>query len=264
MRRTAISEPTVLPEPHQLNVLIADDDAISLRFIADGLAAFGVNAQTADEGLRALALARGHPFDLLLLDCRMPGAGAREVLHALRNDSGAASVDAIAVASSAELGAAEQRELLAQGFSDVLLKPCDLTRLREVLLLAAPARPGALMLDDAAALGASGDAATMQALRTLLCEELVALAQELPALRSDSAAFVERLHRLRSSCGFCGAHQLGSQIIGLQQHLNLTHGNTDAATRRFQRALAATLEALQPRDQPGSMVSSERPRQISY
>jgi HPt (histidine-containing phosphotransfer) domain-containing protein len=83
----------------------------------------------------------------------------------------------------------------------------------------------------------------MQALRLLLREELALLHQELDSLSQDHAGFGERLHRLRSSCGFCGAAALSSQTILLQQQLS-QHGATSAALARFRKVLLATLRAL--------------------
>jgi len=99
------------------------------------------------------------------------------------------------------------------------------------------------MLDDQAALTATGDATTMRALRLLLREELALLHQELDTLSRDPSGFGERLHRLRSSCGFCGAAALSAQTVLLQRQL-LQRGATPVALARFRRALLATLQAL--------------------
>jgi hypothetical protein len=99
------------------------------------------------------------------------------------------------------------------------------------------------MLDDHAALTTTGDATTMRALRLLLREELALLHQELDALSRDRAGFSERLHRLRSSCGFCGAAALSTQTVLLQRQL-LLRGATPVALARFRKTLLATLQAL--------------------
>lgn len=221
-------------------VLVADDDPASRRFLCDGLRSLGALAQSCADGVEAIRLARDAAFDLLLLDCRMPGAGAREVLAALRADGGA-SAGSPAVASSAELGAAEQRELLAGGFRDVLRKPCGIAELQRVLALLPDAMP---VLDDEAALLASGDAATMRALRQLLRNELTQLDQELDVPGRDDAALGDRLHRLRSSCGFCGASTLAAETVRLQQQLHEDRRDIAPAIARFRTALAATLQAL--------------------
>ncbi|MBD8880921.1 response regulator [Rhodanobacter sp. 7MK24] len=221
-------------------VLVADDDAASRRFLCDGLHSLGAEAWECVDGTQALQLARERAFDLLLLDCRMPGAGAREVLAALHANGGA-SASCLAVASSAELGAAERRELLAGGFHEVLRKPCGIAELQRLLALL----PGTVpVLDNEAALRASGDAATMQALRSLLRDELAQLHCDLGQVGRDDSALGDRLHRMRSSCGFCGATALAIEAEHLQRRLRESPSAPLKAIEQFRTALQVTLQAL--------------------
>jgi len=224
-------------------VLVADDDPGSCRFLCDGLRSLGAQVETCSDGRAAWERARTEAFDLLLLDCRMPGAGALWILDSLRGDAQARSTDSVAVATTAELDPVDRQSLLAAGFSEILIKPCGLGELQRVLALVQPEQADASVLDNHAALTATGDATTMQALRLLLREELALLHQELDSLSQNHAGFSERLHRLRSSCGFCGATALSSQTILLQQQLS-QHGATPAALARFRKALLETLQAL--------------------
>jgi CheY-like chemotaxis protein len=231
-----------LPRPY---VLVADDDPASRRFLGDGLRALGAQVHECDDGQVALARAAIETFDLLLLDCRMPGAGARDVLAALRADAEARSADALAVATSAELSAEDHQRLLAAGFSDVLLKPCPLDALRPLLTLARNSGRHAPLLDDSAGLASSGDARTMHALRGLLREELATLLQELDHLRTDPPRLIERLHRLRSACGFCGAPALAQQAMYLQRQAEADGAVVDGALERFRQAVVATVAVLE-------------------
>jgi two-component system, OmpR family, response regulator len=234
------------PNPTGPSVLVADDDPGSCRFLCDGLRSLGATVEACADGSVALAQARVRAFDLLLLDCRMPGAGALEILTRLRDDNDAESADSIAVATTAELDAGERQRLLHAGFSDIMLKPCKLSDLQRVLALAQtelPTTGETCVLDDRAALSTTGDATTMRALRLLLREELALLDRELDSLSRDHAVFGERLHRLRSSCGFCGAAALSAQTVLLQRQV-LQHGTTPTALVRFRKALRATLQAL--------------------
>jgi CheY-like chemotaxis protein len=237
---TSLIDPASAVAPR---VLVADDDPASCRFLCDGLRSLGAQTLACGDGTTALAHARGEAFDLLLLDCRMPGAGARLVLATLRGDVEARSAESIAVATTAELVPRDRQTLLAAGFSEILLKPCGLVDLQRVLALVQPERSDAGVLDDQAALTSSGDATTMRALRLLLREELIRLEQELEPLSRDREGFGERLHRLRSSCGFCGAAALSTQTVWLQQQLS-QHDVSLAALARFRGVLLATLRAL--------------------
>lgn len=230
-----------IPPVHP-RVLVADDDPGSCRFLGDGLRSLGAVVETCIRGETALALAGAERFDLLLLDCRMPGGGALHILTQLRGDAQAKSAECAAVASSAELAPADRRRLLAAGFSEVLLKPCTLADLQRVLSLAHSAGRSCV-LDDGAALYSSGDPTTMRALRQLLRDELALLQRELDSLSRDRAAFADRLHRLRSSCGFCGASALAHQTVLMQQQL-ASNGAAPAALAGFRNAIVATLQAL--------------------
>lgn len=232
------ASPVASPSPR---VLVADDDPASRRFLCDGLRSLGAHVTDCADGVQALRLGRGEAFDLLLLDCRMPGAGAREVLAALRADAQARSAGSLAVASSAELDGAGQRSLLACGFGDVLRKPCGIADLQRLLARLPGAMP---VLDDIAALRASGDATTMRALRQLLRGELALLHQELGMPVRDQTALDDRLHRLRSSCGFCGAAALAAEVASLQQQLREEPHDAAPAIARFRSAVQVTLQAL--------------------
>ncbi len=224
-----------------LRVLVADDDPGSCRFLCDGLRAMGARAEACSNGLTALERAQAESFDLLLLDCRMPGAGALEIVTLLRESTKARSADSTAVATTAELAPADRMALLEAGFNDILLKPCTLSDLQRVLALVD--RGSTALLDDGAALMTTGDTTTMRALRLLLREELAVLERELDQIALDRVDFGERLHRLRSSCGFCGAATLSTQTALLQRQL----ARADAAPVslvRFRRALLATIQAL--------------------
>lgn len=237
-----INDTSIVKSPLSLRILVADDDPASERFLGDALRSLGADVQTCGDGLTALTRARDECFDLLLLDRRMPGAGALEILQALRPDGFACSNASVAIATTAELSTQESRALLAGGFSQILLKPCTVDDLRRLLEAVDDGREQAL--DDVSALSTSGDAATMQALRELLRDELSQLQAELDTLGQNRADLTERLHRLRSSCGFCGAAALAAHAATLQSQAteqSITSGELSA----FRLTVQRTLRALQ-------------------
>jgi two-component system, OmpR family, response regulator len=236
--------PSSPSDPHTPHVLIADDDATSRHFLGQALARLGAQVTLSPDGTTALTLARDEAFDLLLLDCRMPDTDAVSVLKQIRDDTSALSVSTPAVASSAELDAEEQRGLLAAGFHAVLLKPCTLIDLQEILLLAAPRLQHLPLLDDQIALNTSGTSAVMQALRKLFRQELLDVDVHLDEWSADAKVLEARLHKLRSSCGFCGATSLAEHIVSLQSHLKLAHQASVLPLHDFRQCLRQTIQAL--------------------
>ena len=224
-------------------VLVADDDATSRYFLGDALRQLGADVSLCEDGNSALGRARTESFELLLLDYHMPDVGAVGILGQLRNEAAARSTAAPAVVSSAELDISAQNALVAAGFHAVLLKPCTLQNLREVLLLA-PGFDRLPWLDDSQARVTSGSAQVVNALRALFYQELVSLDGDLDVLSRNNASLNARLHKLRSSCGFCGATALGEHIANLQTHLKLEHQGAMLPLTAFRHSLQQTMQAL--------------------
>jgi len=71
------------PKPR---ILIVDDEDVVRLSYAMILARENCQAQTAWDGDEALRAMRARPFDVVLLDLRMPGAGGMSVLKAIKQD----------------------------------------------------------------------------------------------------------------------------------------------------------------------------------
>ena len=236
-------------------VLIADDDPVTLRFLESVVGHCGcevIAIANAPGALRSLPPGAIH---LLLLDRRMPGLDGIALLRALR----AAGIHAPAIATSAELDAAAIATLRSAGFDDVLLKPASFATIRTLLGRFLPLDGSVLpdiasrgpdvaelpLLDDALALAAiGGDRDALRALRGLFATELAAIDSDLESgLAPAGVTFGERLHRLRASCGFCGAAQLGATVARFEQELRAGTNSEDAVTA-FLRTCRATSVAL--------------------
>lgn len=210
---------------HQPRVMIVDDDPVSLRFLEAAVAQCACSVVAAANGTQAMA-AEGR-FELLLIDRHLPDMDGAALLRALRD----CGVGAIAIATSAEIDAALAAQLCGAGFVDVLEKPASVQGIHEALSRHLPRR--AAFLDDGAALDSSGgDANVLRALRGLLARELEELERDLTRgnLASSPPQLDQRLHRLRASCGFCGASALAAHAADLQVALRV--GNRFTHERR--------------------------------
>lgn len=81
--------------PSLLHFLVADDHPINLQYLSHLLHSMGHQATLCENGKQALALARQHDFDALLLDYHMPEMDGLEVTRAIR--SGPAPLSAVKI-----------------------------------------------------------------------------------------------------------------------------------------------------------------------
>jgi len=223
-----------------LRILVADDDAISLHFLRSALEQLGCATVGASSLTEALAAAAENSFDLLLLDRNMPGGGGMDLLAALRERG----VVAPAVATSAEITDSTRARLHAAGFAACIEKPVTLARLGEILrpwLRDVDISP----LDDAAGLAAiGGDQQALRALRTMLASELVMLRDDVEQNTIAPDVLLDRLHRLRASCGFCGAPKLAGAAAAFEQALRANAPDTSDQRGNFIVLATETIDAL--------------------
>lgn len=139
--------PTLPPPPAALTwrVLVAEDHPVNRKFVGLLLEKLGHQVQFAENGVEALALARDHDFDLVLMDIHMPemdGLSATRHIRAL--PSRRARVPIIALTADVMNEAQEQAR--EAGMDAFLSKPVQKQQLQEVMahcVAAAAARSGA-------------------------------------------------------------------------------------------------------------------------
>ena len=68
----------------QANILIVDDEEVVRLSHLRSLAAINCKARVAEDGAAALRAMEQHPFDVILLDLRMPDLDGMEVLKAIK------------------------------------------------------------------------------------------------------------------------------------------------------------------------------------
>jgi CheY-like chemotaxis protein len=223
-----------------LRVLIADDDAISLRFLRSAMEQLSCATVGASSLSEALAAAAETRFDMLLLDRNMPGGSGVDLLTALRERG----VVAPAIATSAEITESTRARLHAAGFAACIEKPVALARLGEILrpwLRDVDISP----LDDAAGLAAIGrDQQALRALRAMLMSELLTLRDDVARHTIAREALLDRLHRLRASCGFCGAPKLAGAAAALEHALRVNAPDTPDQRHNFIVRATETIDAL--------------------
>ena len=143
----AIRHPDLLrPEPETPRtpiatgprVLLAEDNPINALLATKALERLGAIVVLARDGEEALARIReasdAVPFDLALLDIRMPGLDGLETARRIRaGESGVHASALRLVALTANAGRDDEREARAAGFDHFLAKPLDLQALPDLL-----------------------------------------------------------------------------------------------------------------------------------
>ncbi|MGH8145710.1 MAG: response regulator [Rhodanobacteraceae bacterium] len=229
-------------ETAPFRALLAEDDPVSREFLIEAMRACGAEVTACADGLGALELARTGRWHLLLLDQHLPGLTGHAILAALDADgSDATRPTAIAITAAAD---DEKAALLRAGFAEVLPKPMSMAVLQAALRRHGCAANAAL--DDDAALRACGSEATVARLRHLFVEqELPAVLAEIDRHPSDTGNLRATLHRLRASCGFCGADTLATATAALQHALAQgDRDGVDTALGSFRTTLGETRDAL--------------------
>ena len=122
----SLDELDLQARPH---ILIADDNATN-RVVAQALCEmFGCTSETVEDGQEALEAVQARPFDLILMDIKMPrldGVQATQAIRALSGDS--RNIPIVALTANAD--PEDAKHYLAVGMAAVVEKPIKPERLR--------------------------------------------------------------------------------------------------------------------------------------
>jgi signal transduction histidine kinase len=133
--RAGVPEQEQPPAPATgLRVLVAEDTQASQFILRRQLARLGHGVEFADDGLEAVRKFAVGGFDLVLMDCHMPGLDGYEAtakIRAIEASRGWARVPVIAVTAS--VIQTERERCLAAGMDDYLSKPFNAVGLTAIL-----------------------------------------------------------------------------------------------------------------------------------
>jgi DNA-binding response OmpR family regulator len=112
-----------------VKVLLVEDDLDLSDALSQVLNARGFQVVCCADGLEALAMARRHAFDAIVLDLTLPGIDGLDLLQRLRDDQNEdrATVPVLVVTARGAVG--ERVQGLEGGADDYLAKPFDVTEL---------------------------------------------------------------------------------------------------------------------------------------
>lgn len=102
-----------------MKVLVIEDDPTVGQFVKRGLEEQRWTVDLVADGEEGEALARSQPYDLLILDLRLPGRGGQEVLRALRHRG----IETPVLVLTAQDAVDAKVETLRAGADDYVTKP---------------------------------------------------------------------------------------------------------------------------------------------
>lgn len=111
------------------NVLVVDDEQVMRDSLRAWLEDEGFEVETADDALKALAMAKERPFDVAVIDIRMPGMDGIVLQKKLREAQADLPVVIITAHASVETAVQAMRE----GAYDYLMKPFPPEKLTNVI-----------------------------------------------------------------------------------------------------------------------------------
>ncbi|MCB1735404.1 MAG: response regulator [Gammaproteobacteria bacterium] len=118
-----------------LSALVVDDNDLNLRVARGMLEQLGGIAESVNNGAEAIETSQRKDFDLVFMDCEMPGMDGTETMQRMRREDEANGRDRrIIVAMTANTTIGDRERCLAQGFDDYLPKPITLDSLSSVAL----------------------------------------------------------------------------------------------------------------------------------
>jgi DNA-binding NtrC family response regulator len=151
------------------HALVVDDDASMVKTLGDILQLQGWQVTTATTGTTAVKLAVTQPFDVVLMDVRMPGMDGVAALKAMKE----ARRDLPVVLMTAYAAEDRLAEAERAGVLRILSKPVDIGALLTLLTSAIQARRPVLLIDhDAAFLKTLSEVLELQGFETVLAGTL--------------------------------------------------------------------------------------------
>ncbi len=236
------------PDAH---ILIVDDTRMNLTVAVGLLSKTKMRIDTASGGAEAVGLARSTPYDLILMDQRMPGMDGAETLRSIREQPDGANRETPVICMTADAVQGARERYLAEGFTDYLSKPVAFKALEEMLkkylpvekLLAAedealsPYPPEGAGLDWLREAGVRTDIGLSycqndEALYLVILKEFQQSAEEkMQNLRTyydagDWKNYSILVHALKSTSRTIGAQELSEMAAALEEAGRREDGNT--------------------------------------
>jgi two-component system sensor histidine kinase/response regulator len=213
---------------HALRILVAEDNPINRKLLHSMLKSLEFDVDTVDEGPSVLTALEKASYDLILMDCQMPGMDGDDVTRVIRESGQGDAGQPVIVAITADVSVNNKERCLRVGMDDFLAKPVRLDMLKSGLrrwsLMAKsrrrqqPESPESIARNGDDLVGQVRDRAGMadgNALDELIDLFLTDTSSRLEVLqdalgKSDLETIRRECHALKGACLEMGVTSLGS------------------------------------------------------
>jgi CheY-like chemotaxis protein len=232
--------PTKRPkETANPRVLIVEDNPINRLYLENLLRKWGLEYKSAQDGIEALQKLEQLPFDLILMDIRMPMMDGYETTLRLRNNSNNLNQEVPIIALTASTQPEEKVRAIEAGMNTLLSKPFTPEQLIELFQQFFPgfsiATYSNILDRDALNEIYAGDNAYWREMATLFLKTMPSELQilENEAQEKNWIGFKAQAHKLKPSFTMVGLTQLGQQLgkmeeLALAEHYNLLEATLPA------------------------------------
>jgi CheY-like chemotaxis protein len=226
---------------NSFKILIADDNVVNQRVLHDLLKMRGHSVRAVNNGLEVLKALESESFDLVILDCLMPGMDGYTTCRTIRAADPSRTNPAVPILAVTALASeADRRKCLEAGTNDYLSKPIlaetlfdRVENLLERKGSGAGERAPASADNAATAPGAEGVDRTRQLARKIFKSLSSRLEADIVRWQSELAVHLERnaheeirllAHQIRGTADLAECPQLSELSARLERAAGLRHG----------------------------------------
>jgi len=142
-KASAPSFPVRAAQPRfNARILVVEDDPVNQRVVTMMLQRLGADCTLVDDGHAALAAIEREHWDLVFMDCQLPGIDGFETTRRARQMLGDKTLPIVAL--TANVRPEDRDECLASGMDDFVAKPVKIDHLRSCLVRWLPGLPTGL------------------------------------------------------------------------------------------------------------------------
>ncbi|MCR5227292.1 MAG: response regulator [Eubacterium sp.] len=116
-----------------MNILLVDDVQLSRSVAEDVIKSMEIKCDTAESGVGAIDMVMTNTYDMVFMDIAMPVMNGIDALKEIRELSDDYYKELPVIAMSEDVIGKKRQEIIDEGFSDVILKPFDITVLASLI-----------------------------------------------------------------------------------------------------------------------------------